>query len=350
MRWWEFGFFAIIVPCIFFAGTHMGGMWHLATPLFVFGLVPCLDHMIGRDTRNLSDGQYTKLKNDRIFRFLTYTFVPIQWMVALGGAWALSWQTQPWWVIGLAALAAGMVTGSLGITLAHELGHRNNKFEQFMAKMLLAPVCYLHFIIEHNHGHHANVATPKDPATARFGESLYVFVVRSIFGSYQHAWGLEQRRLSRKKLAFWSHHNAMIGYSLCPILLGFAAWLLGGFPGLLYFYLQALVAVILLEMVNYIEHYGLQRRLLADGRYEKVGPRHSWNADHWLTNRFLFHLQRHSDHHANPTRRYQTLRHFDESPQLPTGYAGMILLAMIPPLWRRVMDPLVRAHQKHPGG
>ncbi len=350
MRWWEFGFFALIVPVIFFAGYHAGGYWHLATPLFVFGLVPCLDHIIGRDTRNLEEAQYKVLKDERSFRLLTMGFVPIQWSVAVGGAWAMSWTTQPWWVVPLAALAAGMVTGALGITLAHELGHRNNRFEQTMAKLLLAPVCYLHFIIEHNHGHHANVATPKDPATARLGESLYYFVARSIIGSYQHAWTLETRRLRRKNLPLFSYHNAMIGYSLSPLLFAVAAWLLGGFPGLFFFLLQALIAVILLEMVNYIEHYGLQRRQLEDGRYEKVGPRHSWNADHWLTNRFLFHLQRHSDHHANPTRRYQTLRHFDESPQLPTGYAGMILLALVPPLWRKVMDPLVFAHQEKWGG
>ncbi|CAM2065801.1 Alkane 1-monooxygenase [Sulfidibacter corallicola] len=337
---------AFILPFLLLAGYLAGGAWHLLTPLFVFGVIPLLDFAVGRNTTNIPEESYRHWSDAKLFRWITFLYVPLHWVIIMGGVALLRQSTLPNWELFLFAISTGLVTGGVGITLAHELGHRSTRLEQFLAKSLLLPVCYLHFFIEHNKGHHANVGTPNDPATARFGEPVYRFIPRSVIGGFRHACEIEARRLDRKGIAIWSHHNAMIWYVALQVLLALLVVVISGFPGLVFFLTQAIVAFTLLELVNYVEHYGLSREQTVSGRYEKVNPLHSWNASETVTNSFLFNLQRHSDHHANPGRRYQTLRHFDESPQLPTGYAGMILLALVPPLWQRVMHPRIFAHRK----
>jgi alkane 1-monooxygenase len=208
----------------------------------------------------------------------------------------------------------------------------------------LAQSGYGHFFIEHNRGHHVRVATPEDPASARLGESFYGFLPRTVIGSLRSAWELERVRLARLQRPALSTRNDILGAWAMTVVL-FAALTVGfGLVVLPYLLLQAVVGFSLLEVVNYLEHYGLLRQKREDGRYERTRPEHSWNSNSAASNVLLYHLQRHSDHHANPIRRYQALRHVEEAPQLPTGYAGMILLAVIPPLWRRVMDRRVLTH------
>jgi alkane 1-monooxygenase len=250
-----------------------------------------------------------------------------------------------WQKIGI-AVSIGCI-GGIGINTAHELGHKREANERWLSKIALAQVFYGHFYIEHNRGHHVRVATPEDPASSRVGESFYAFWPRTVSGSLRSAWNLEKKRYARKDRHPFRLGNDVLNAWLMSVVLWGAliGWL--GWEILPFLVLQAVVGFSLLEVVNYMEHYGMLRQKVGVGerqRYERVDPSHSWNSNNIATNVLLYHLQRHSDHHANPTRRYQTLRDFEESPVLPTGYAGMIVLALVPPLYRRVMDPRVLAH------
>jgi alkane 1-monooxygenase len=235
-----------------------------------------------------------------------------------------------------------LICGTVGgfcINLGHELGHKNTALERWLAKMVLAPSGYGHFFIEHNRGHHRDVATPADPASSRMGESIYRFVLREMPGAFRRACQLEAARLRQRGLAVWSLNNEIIQPALVTLLLwgGLMIWL---GPEILPFLLVASFwANFQLTAANYVEHYGLLRREISPGRYEPCQPHHSWNSNHIFSNWALFHLQRHSDHHTHPLRRYQSLRHFDNLPRLPNGYFGMFSIAYFPPLWRRVMDP-----------
>jgi alkane 1-monooxygenase len=244
--------------------------------------------------------------------------------------------------IGL-ALTVGTVAG-VGINTAHELGHKKEKHERWLAKIALAQTFYGHFYIEHNRGHHVRVATPDDPASSRMGENLYAFLPRTVVGSLRSAWRLEQPRFRRRGQSHWSLRNDVLNAWLMSVVLWGLLIAVFGVRIVPFLLIQAVVGISLLEIVNYLEHYGLLRQRERTGRWERVRPGHSWNSNNIATNVLLYHLQRHSDHHANPTRRYQALRDVDDAPVLPTGYAGMILIALVPPWWRRVMDPRVLAH------
>jgi alkane 1-monooxygenase len=277
---------------------------------------------------------------------VTYGWVYVQLGVLAWGFYVVSTSDLFWWQWIAFSTGTALVTGGIGITVAHELGHRSEKIEQFYAKVLLMTVCYMHFFIEHNRGHHVRVATPEDPATSRYGESFYAFWWRSVKDGYLSAWHLEKERLTKKGLPFWSLKNQMIWFQLLPLI--FCGLIFLCFSFLLnrwtweipvYFFVQSVLGFSLLELVNYLEHYGMERRKLPSGQYEKVTPIHSWNASHVVSNFLLFQLQRHSDHHAYAAKRYQVLHHHDESPQLPAGYSAMILVALVPPLWFSWMNP-----------
>nr|WP_324188636.1 alkane 1-monooxygenase [Nocardia flavorosea] len=312
-------------------------------PLLVLVIIPLLDLLIGDDGSNPRDEDYETLSNDRYYRWCTYLFLPIQLLgLALAG---YLWSGDELDIVDKIGLAVtlGLVSG-IGINAAHELGHRVERLERWLAKIALAQSGYGHFFVEHNRGHHVRVATPEDPASARFGESLWEFLPRSVAGGFRSALRLERDRLRRTEAGWWSPHNHILqAWTMTVVLFG-GLMLVFGWQILPYLLLQAVLGAGLLETVNYIEHYGLLRERRPNGRYRRCTARDSWNSDRLVTNIFLFHLQRHSDHHANPGRRYQTLRSSDEAPQLPAGYASMVVLAMIPPLWRRVMDKRVLAH------
>ena len=322
--------------------TGLGAFWFYG-PFLVFVIFPLLDFAVGMDAANPPDSVIKWLEQDRYYRWCTYVFIPVQyaglvfacWLWADGGLSTVD-------SIGL-ALTMGMVSG-IAINTAHELGHKRADLEKWLSKVALAQSGYGHFFIEHNRGHHVRVATPEDPASARLGESFWAFLPRTVSGSLGSAWGLERARLERTGHSPWSIHNDIL--QAWAMTVGLFALLTVAFgPVVLpYLLLQAVLGFSLLEVVNYLEHYGLLRQKKEDGRYERCLPQHSWNSNNVASNVLLYHLQRHSDHHANPTRRYQALRHVDEAPQLPTGYAGMIVLAWFPPIWRRVMDRRLLDH------
>ncbi len=308
-----------------------------------FVIIPLVDYLAGEDGDNPADSDLEQMQDDRFYRWCTYLFLPVQFIALLVACWMWAFGTLT--VVDKVGLAVtvGLVAGT-GINAAHELGHRIEEHERWLAKVALAPTFYGHFFVEHNRGHHARVATPADPASARLGESLWSFLPRSVVGGLRSAWQLEHERLDRRGVHRWSIRNNLLHSWLMSSAL-FAALALVFGPAILpYLAVQAVVGFLLLEAVNYVEHYGLLREKNNRGRYVRCSPRHSWNSDRLCTNIFLYHLQRHSDHHANPGKRYQTLRSCDEAPQLPAGYATMVLLAAVPPLWRRLMDSKVVAH------
>ncbi|OBK87585.1 alkane 1-monooxygenase [Mycolicibacter sinensis] len=333
--------------------------WHTAAqlpfwigPILVYLLLPALDLRFGVDGQNAPDEAMAQLENDRYYRYCTYAYIPCQYASVVLGAYLftatdLSWLgvegSLSWFAkIGL-ALSVG-VLGGVGINTAHELGHKRDLLERWLSKITLAQSCYGHFYIEHNRGHHVRVATPEDPASGRFGETFWEFLPRTVVGGLRSAWQLEAARLRRLDKSPWRLSNDVLNAWLMSVV--FWGVLIAVFgPALIPFVvIQAVYGFSLLESVNYIEHYGLLRQTRANGRYERCTPEHSWNSDHLVTNLFLYHLQRHSDHHANPTRRYQTLRSMAEAPNLPSGYASLIGLTYIPPLWRKLMDHRVLAH------
>ncbi|HEY4896513.1 MAG TPA: alkane 1-monooxygenase [Solirubrobacteraceae bacterium] len=342
---WLLGLFVPTLPFLTWGLVHATGLavfWFYG-PFLVFGIFPLLDLAIGMDARNPPDSVIKWLEQDRYYKWCTYAYLPIQYAGLVFACYL--WSSGDLTVIdsiGL-ALTVAMVSG-IAINTAHELGHKRASLERWLSRVALAQSGYGHFFIEHNRGHHVRVATPADPASARLGESFYRFLPRTVLGSLRSAWELERVRLDRLDRRAFSRSNDILGAWAMTVIL-FAALTVGfGLVVLPYLLIQALVGFSLLEVVNYLEHYGLLRQRHDDGRYERTRPEHSWNSNSAASNVLLYHLQRHSDHHANPIRRYQALRHVDDAPQLPTGYAGMILLAVIPPVWRRVMDHRVLDH------
>jgi alkane 1-monooxygenase len=342
---WLLGLVVPLLPLIAWGlveATGLGVFWWYG-PIFIFAILPMIDTLVGKDAENPPDGAIAWLEQDRYYRWCTYLFLPLQfgslvfacWQWTSGGLGTLE-------SIGL-AFTVGAVAG-IAINTAHELGHKRKQAERWLSKVALAQTGYGHFFIEHNRGHHVRVATPEDPASARLGESFWEFLPRTVVGSLRSAWRLERVRLDRLAARTWSPHNDILNaWAMTVVLFGalIAVFGVGVLPWLL---VQAVFGFSLLEVVNYLEHYGLARRRQADGRYERCRPEHSWNSNNLASNVLLYHLQRHSDHHANPVRRYQALRHHDEAPELPSGYATMIALAYVTPLWRRVMDPRLLAH------
>jgi alkane 1-monooxygenase len=335
---------AFILPALLVGGHALGGAWHWSAFLFAYALVPLLDALAGRDRHNPTEAEAEALWESPYFEGLLYLWAWLQ--VGL-----LFWAAREFalghfsWHEGVAFTCSFMTIGSNGINIAHELGHKSGRMAQWHSHLLLLLTCYMHFFIEHNRGHHVHVGTPQDPATSRRGQSFYGFWRQSVVGGWQSAWRIEAKRLERAGLPLWSRHNAMLAYALMPLLLALLllacghAWAGAWVPAIpAFFFAQAFLAFSSLEAVNYIEHYGMSRRQLPDGRFERVTHLHSWNSSHSISNFLLFHLQRHSDHHAHAARPYQVLRHFDASPQLPAGYPTMILMALLPPLWFGVMD------------
>ncbi len=342
---WPLGLLVPTLPFLAWGLVHVTGLgvfWFYG-PMLVFGVFPLLDLAIGMDARNPPDSVIKWLEQDRYYRWCTYVFLPIQYAGLVFACWLWSsGQLSTLDSVGL-ALTVGMVSGT-AINTAHELGHKRASSERWLSKVALAQSGYGHFFVEHNRGHHVRVATPEDPASARLGESFYAFLPRTVIGSVRSAWELERERLGRSDSSPWSVRNDILGAWAMTVVLYTALVAVFGPVVLPYLLIQAVLGFCLLEVVNYLEHYGLLRQRREDGRYERTRPQHSWNSNNVASNVLLYHLQRHSDHHANPLRRYQALRHVDDAPQLPTGYAGMIIAAVIPPLWRGLMDHRVLAH------
>lgn len=344
-RWlWLFSVIYPLQPFIAVWLHYRSGneLWFLL-PLFVNYIVaPVLDWAIGEDTNNPPEEVVMQLDQDRYYRRLTYLVVPLHFVTLLGSAWYALTQPLSWWAFVLLSIVAG-VTAGLAINTAHELGHKNSKPEKLLAKIALAVAGYGHFSVEHNRGHHMDVSTPADPASSRMGESIYKFAVREIPGAFHRAWQIEKERLTSRDKSVWHRSNPILQSYAITAAIGLFLIVMFGWKAVPFLLLHNLFAYWQLTSANYIEHYGLLRERDAKGRYERCKPYHSWNSNHILSNLVLFHLERHSDHHTHPLRRYQSLRHFDNLPSLPNGYFGMYVLAYMPWLWFRVMDKRLMA-------
>ncbi|WP_404369554.1 alkane 1-monooxygenase [Marinobacter sp.] len=315
-------------------------------PVVVFGIIPLLDWIFGQDALNPDEqADVPHMNSERFYQVMT-----LGWVVAFAALLVWSLQVLASGVFSIPGAVGWVfsvgIVGGLGINVAHELIHKDSKLETRAGGLLLSLVCYGGFKVEHLRGHHVHVSTPEDASSSRYNQSLYEFLPQAYTRNFMNAWCLEAEKLKRKGHSPLSWRNELIWWYGISALALIACTIAYGWLGAAFFLGQSFIAFSLLEVVNYLEHYGLHRRKLENGRYERTGPEHSWNSNYFLTNVFLFHLQRHSDHHAFAKRRYQVLRHHEVAPQLPAGYAAMIVLALVPPLWKKVMNPRVEAYYK----
>ncbi len=357
----KYGYLIFLLPMFlplqsYWLSQHIGYADFLAysSLLVVFVLVPILDLVLGKDPVNPSEDEVPAMNEEPYYRWLVIACLPLYFLCVFSSGYLF----QVWDSLSLVGqigfiLSQGTVGAIIAINVGHELIHKNTKLEQISGGLLLSLVSYAGFKVEHVYGHHVNVSTPLDASSSRYNQSLYQFLPRAYVHNFLNAWALQKKRMQKKGLGLFHYKNELIWYYLNSVLMavamgGLFVWLGASFwLGVFFFAAQSFIAFSLLEVVNYIEHYGLHREKLANGKYERVTPEHSWNSNFLLTNMFLFQLQRHSDHHAYAARRYQVLRHYDDSPQLPFGYATMVPIAFFPPLWKAIMNPRVDAYYQH---
>ena len=333
--------FAYTIPVSAYFSIMSSGIWTYSTVLYAFLAIPILDILTGESTENLSEQDASYKKTKWIFDLMLYLNIPIVFgllFIFYSNIQLNDYQTFE--IVGL-ILSVGILLATNGINVAHELGHRNPYFERFFSKILYMPCLYMHFYIEHNFGHHLNVATPKDGASARFNQTLYSFWFSSVTRQYKSAWKIQIKMLNSNSLSFFSFKNDMLWYHLIQPIYLFTLYGIFSSKVMLIAIVIAIVAFLFLECINYIEHYGLRRFKTEFGRYERVQPHHSWNSNFNVGRIILYELTRHSDHHYKSSKKYQILNSHKECPTLPYGYPTSILLSLIPPLWFRVMNPLV---------
>jgi alkane 1-monooxygenase len=321
--------------------------WLIWSPMmYAWIFIPLAELLIKPDEKNMTAAEEEVAKKDSLYDYMLYIFVALQFVALYIFLNSFHQTDLLAWDIAGRICTMGLLCGTFGINVGHELGHRVNIFEQTLAKASLLTSMYMHFFIEHNKGHHKNVATPEDPSSAHYNEPVYLFYFRTIVFSYLSAWNIANTDLRKKGLLVLHWKNEMIQAHV--IQLSFVALIFFNFglSGTVYFLLAAFMGILLLETVNYIEHYGLQRKKTAPGKYERTMPHHSWNSDHVLGRLMLFELSRHSDHHYLASRKYQVLQHHENTPQLPTGYPGSMLLSLLPPLWFYVMNRRIKKQGK----
>lgn len=334
---------AYIIPGLFFLSIGWGGWMAYSVVVFSFVIVPLLELLISPDPANLSEEQREKRLSNQLFDVLLYLNLPIVFGAIV--AFALNFDAmQVYERVGF-TFSLGILMGGNGINVAHELGHRKKKWERVLGQILLMPSLYMHFYIEHNRGHHNRVGTLEDPATARRGETIFAFWWRSILQGARHAWVLEKYRLHQSGRSAWSLSNMMLWYFFIQACYLTIVYILFGPEILLALVISAFISILLLECINYVEHYGLMRSELENGRYERVSSSHSWNSNHRLGRIILYELTRHSDHHYRASKKYQVLDHQDQSPQLPYGYPTSIILSLLPPIWFSIMDERINGDE-----
>ena len=339
--------FVYTTPFVILFSLWAGNIWSFFALFFIFGLIPFFELFTKGSTYNLNPLEEEEVKNNFMFDLIIYGLVPLQGVILIYFLFQVSDETLPLYEkIGLTT-AYGLACGGIGINGAHELGHRKTWYEQLMSKMLLLSTLYMHFFIEHNRGHHKHVSTDQDPASSRYNEGIYSFFLRSIIGGWVSAYHLEEKKLTLQKKRVCSWHNEMLRFQIIQIaLITTIAWFFG-IETVFCFIVGAAIGILILETVNYIEHYGLRRAKVGNG-FERTKPIHSWNSNHPIGRILLLEVTRHSDHHYIASKKYQTLKHFDNSPQMPTGYPGMMILALFPPLWFRVMNKRIEKYSSMP--
>lgn len=328
---------AYTIPLATFVALFYKGIFAYTTVVYAFGFIPILELLLKTKTENYKTAEVDQRLSNRLFDWMLYLNIPIVFALLIYGLMVLNTQSlSNFELVGL-LFSLGILLSTNGINVAHELGHRQSRMEKTMSKLLLLPSLYMHFFIEHNYGHHKNVATKEDPATAKKNQALYVFWITSVVGQYRNAWRIQRQFLQRENASFFSIKNDLLFYLLFQGLYLVVIYLVFGTTGALAAIVIATVSFLLLETINYIEHYGLVRKM-TNGRYERVKPIHSWNSDHVVGRIILYELTRHSDHHYRASKKYQVLESKEESPKLPFGYPSSMLIALIPPLWFSLMD------------
>lgn len=338
-------FFVYLLPVSVYVAFNSTGLMTFMPVIIFFGLVPLLELLVKPDSANMDKKLAHDEKNKTLYDWILYLAVPFQ--VGFLVYFLFVMQNTPFGSVEFIGriTSMGLMCGVLGINVGHELGHRLNRAEQFLGEILLLTSLDTHFLPYHNGGHHRNVATPKDAATAKKNQLLFTFWITSHFGSYAEAWQLENRRMRKLNKSVLSLSNRMVGYSIANIVLLLSIYFFFGINVLIAFTAVAIMGILLLETVNYIEHYGLLRNKSESGVYEQVKHHHSWNSDHPIGRALLFNLSRHSDHHYNGSKKYQILESLASSPQMPTGYPGMMVLAVLQPLWFMVMNKKLKKYE-----
>ena len=326
-----------------FIGISLGGFYNYLAVIFTFVFIPVLEIIVKKSDEKYTDEEKKNRNLDPFFDLLLYLNIPIVFGIFFFSLEKLALASSVYDIIGI-ILSASIVMATNGINVGHELGHRKSLIARTCSKLLYLPCQYMHFYIEHNFGHHINVATPEDPATARYKQTVYSFWITSVIRTYVSAWEIQLKLLKVSKRSFFSFKNDMVFYTLFQLsFLVFIYYNFGLYLTLLSI-LMSIVSFLFLETINYVEHYGLLRKKEPSGRYERVKPHHSWNSNHTIGRIVLYELTRHSDHHFKSSKKYQVLESLDECPHLPHGYPTSILISLIPPLWFSIMNPLVRTH------
>lgn len=337
---------AYVIPACTILGLYFRGAWSFLTPFFAFVIVPLAEIMLPQNDQNLSKDQAIAKKNNPIFDVLLYLNIPLMFVIVSYYLWSIDFNFYSGAELVGLTFSVGIALGSNGINVAHELGHRTTVWERTLGKLLLLPSLYMHFYVEHNYGHHYNVATKEDPATAKYNQTIYSFWFTSVFGQYFKAWRIQQNLLLKENKGFASFKNDMLWFSilqaayLCILFYFFGAFTLFISVSL------AITSILLLETINYIEHYGLRRNKKVSGRYERVRETHSWNSNHVLGRVMLFELTRHSDHHHRAHKKYQLLECHEQSPQLPYGYPTSMVISLVPHLWFSLMNSRIPSEMK----
>jgi alkane 1-monooxygenase len=329
---------ALSIPITVLIAIYARGVWCYLPAFYAFVIIPIMEELLPIDVTNHPDNVQTKRKANSLFDWMLYINIPVVFILLVFALYTVaSSALSPYELVGL-ALSTGMLLSTNGINVAHELGHRKNVIDRFLSKLLLMPSLYMHFYIEHNHSHHLHAATSEDPATAKYNQSLYSFWATSSSGQYLNAWKVQMKLLQQHKKSFFDLSNDLLWTGL--IQLGYLSMIYTGLgaKATIFALCTGVVSFLFLETVNYIEHYGLLRLKTKSGRYERVQTIHSWNSNHIVGRIVLYELTRHSDHHYKSSKKYQTLDSHSESPQLPFGYTGSMVLAFIPPLWFYIMN------------
>ena len=333
--------FAYTVPLMALLSVSSSGLMTFAAPIYTFIFIPLLEMILKDYDTEYTEAQKENRLNNLLFDVLLYLNIPFVFVILGYGLFVLS--NAPLTAVekGGIVLSLGILLATNAINVAHELGHRQPLYERLLSKFLLLPCLYMHFYLEHNFGHHKNVATPEDPATSRLNQNVYHFWISSVLRQYRNAWKIQFDILTRKQRSFFSIQNDMMWYLLFQAIYLAAIFLFFGTSGLFFAVLVGVISFLFLETINYIEHYGLERKKMDSGRYERVQIQHSWNSNHYIGRIVLYELTRHSDHHFKASKKYQVLENKVDSPQLPFGYPTSILLALLPPIWFRLMNPRV---------
>jgi alkane 1-monooxygenase len=337
---------AYSIPLFSFIGIYIGGFWSYTGVLFTFGIIPFLELLLPTDEHNYSETEIKNRLKNKFFDVLLYLNVLIVFGILVFVLNKVSKNDLTTFETVGIILSLGVVLGSNGINVAHELGHREKLFERILGKLLLIPSHYTHFFIEHNHGHHLHVSTPEDPSTAKYNQTLYAFWFQTVTGTYSKAWKIQKKLNQLENRSFFSLKNDMFWFTLIQISYFVLVYSFYGNIGLIVALFAGIVGFLLLETINYIEHYGLKRNLLPSGRYERVSEKHSWNSNHILGRIMLYELTRHSDHHFKSQKKYQVLEYHETSPQMPFGYPTSMVLSLIPPIWFAIMNKRIPLEMK----